>query len=654
MHNIQPVLHTSRIQLDSAVLTVIKKMPLNTEYAPAEYYCRWNAAMRRYDPPRSASLWVVWLIGQLTASVLLLILSGFHFGLVRPDLCDSNATVYNNNGTASSLECRLNWTILAFEIIAVIFSVLDATANLHYLLHRVLDKAVPQQAVGAAQQAIAAAQQSIAAAKQAAATANETLTTATQAVTATNKVVAAGKLQQVFVDHENADVKSEIVDRAKKTVLKDAENENDNAQQAPDETNTHPKVVTALKNITNFVESIKPEVDPIEQTVNSIKEKVKKVEDAVIIDQQAVVTAQQAVVNAQLRNADQKAGDTDKAVYRADLEANRADLEAKQALQNAGATAQQAGEAAQSAGNVAKQAACLVAQQAACFVDQQAYEMTDQLDVTNEAVDKAKKASEEAQQASARAQQHGIAAQKAGEIAECKNGYPALCYRRTYMHTPTSTLRIFLYWILVHIILITIAANTYEWSWETDDLKVLINTAIFFFACIVYLLLIAGMLIWHGIFYNCKCTEGDKYLSFAPMLTIGLILSSVTVTIATLVVFFYSAGGSGISSSGRIAVLVVVLLYIIVTSTIWFILLSYSCLNVLLYENYCISNSVLIIFFVVSILTFIAFIPVFVTQTQNAFLLCIFIFPLLVCISVTVFMCLCKKALNNMHWCIFL
>ena len=57
--------------------------------APVQCAEKWNKALDKYDPPNSAVVWIVWLIGQLTVSVLLLTLSGFHFGLVKPDLCDS-------------------------------------------------------------------------------------------------------------------------------------------------------------------------------------------------------------------------------------------------------------------------------------------------------------------------------------------------------------------------------------------------------------------------------------------------------------------------------------------------------------------------------------------------------------------------------------
>ena len=63
-----------------------------------------------------------------------------------------------------------------------------------------------------------------------------------------------------------------------------------------------------------------------------------------------------------------------------------------------------------------------------------------------------------------------------------------------------NTVRVCYCWILVHAILIIIAANTYEWSWETNSFSVLVNTVMFFFTIIVYLLLIVAVLMWH-----CRC-----------------------------------------------------------------------------------------------------------------------------------------------------
>ena len=69
-----------------------------------------------------------------------------------------------------------------------------------------------------------------------------------------------------------------------------------------------------------------------------------------------------------------------------------------------------------------------------------------------------------------------------------------------------NTVRVCYCWILLHAILITIAANTYEWTWETNSFSVLVNTVMFFFTSIVYLLLMFAVLIW----YCCRYTLTDE------------------------------------------------------------------------------------------------------------------------------------------------
>ena len=104
----------------------------------------WNEALDEYDPPKSAVVWIVWLLGQLVVSVLLLMLSGFHFGLVRYHQCDSynvsNFTNTNSSNSTGRPTCGFTATVLALAIIACIVSVFDAAMSLHYLTHKVLDK----------------------------------------------------------------------------------------------------------------------------------------------------------------------------------------------------------------------------------------------------------------------------------------------------------------------------------------------------------------------------------------------------------------------------------------------------------------------------------------------------------------------------------
>ena len=138
-------------------------------------------------------------------------------------------------------------------------------------------------------------------------------------------------------------------------------------------------------------------------------------------------------------------------------------------------------------------------------------------------------------------------------------------------------------WILVHSILITVAANTYEWSWETDELSVLANTATFFLTCTVYILIIFAVVTWLiGCYFSEKTRQKDqqrpgeddnkimKRLFVTTMLTVGLVVSNALCMVSTLVLFFYPKPGS----SDRIVGLIVVMVYVVITSIAWLIILS--------------------------------------------------------------------------------
>ena len=88
--------------------------------------------------PNTATVWVVWLIVQLIASVLLLTLTGFQFALVKPDLCDSYKPISTNvTNATSSPSCGLSGAILALSIFAGIISIVDATANMRFLIKEI-------------------------------------------------------------------------------------------------------------------------------------------------------------------------------------------------------------------------------------------------------------------------------------------------------------------------------------------------------------------------------------------------------------------------------------------------------------------------------------------------------------------------------------
>ena len=283
----------------------------------------WNEALDKYDSPNSAVVWIAWLLGQLVVSVLLLILSGFHFGLVQYDLCDSYNVSNTSNSTGSPTCEGFSGTILALAILACILSIFDAAMNLHYLTHKVFDG-------------------------------------------------------------------------------KPAANNND----------------------------------------------------------------------------------------------------------------------------------------------------------------------------------------------QCKDGAERLsCFRKTTLKFPSNMLRVCYCWILVHAILVTVAANTYEWSWQTDDLSVLANTAIFFLTTTAYLLLIVAMVMWHGCCYTLSCCwreETDKNNSIsilrekmtaglmtAPLMTAGLIVSNTLCMAVTLVVFFCFKPDPSSDYSRRAVGLAFVLVYVSTTSIIWWVTLVY-------------------------------------------------------------------------------
>ena len=223
------------------------------------------------------------------------------------------------------------------------------------------------------------------------------------------------------------------------------------------------------------------------------------------------------------------------------------------------------------------------------------------------------------------------------------------CFPTTWAF-PINVLRVWYCWILVNTILVTIAANTYEWSWETNDLEVLINTMMFFLTSIVYLLLIVAMVMWHGCCYgNCCRSWIEKEAGLpktnltqscekrlVPLLTIGLIISNTFCVLATLITFFYPIAGY----SNRTAGFVMVLVHVIVSSTCWCVQLIYDttgCCSkwfVNMRMKRCGTNIVVCSVIVIPCFSIIVFIPVViiivVTKPHNNDWLLMFLIPLLV------------------------
>ena len=202
-----------------------------------------------------------------------------------------------------------------------------------------------------------------------------------------------------------------------------------------------------------------------------------------------------------------------------------------------------------------------------------------------------------------------------------------------------NTVRVCYCWILVHAILITIAANTYEWTWETNSFSMLVNTVMFFFTSIVYLLLIVAVLMWHCCRYTTTDeTESEgtndeatvtvdkkrkKEIVEKTFLVVFLIVSNGFCLAATLFTFFLPQK----EYSNRIPGLVMVLLYVIVTSISWFIL-DKRYLN-------CLSISLMILILIVSAMASILVITLVIINPQNSeYFSLIFIGPLLLWIII--------------------
>ena len=102
---------------------------------------KWKDALEKFDTPNSAVVWVVWLLGQLTVSVLLLSLTGLHFGLTNPcSFYNTTTDASNNMTTKGALSCGFSVTVLILVILACIASIVDATINYKSLIHKVFDK----------------------------------------------------------------------------------------------------------------------------------------------------------------------------------------------------------------------------------------------------------------------------------------------------------------------------------------------------------------------------------------------------------------------------------------------------------------------------------------------------------------------------------
>ena len=99
-----------------------------------------DADPRPAEPPRRSLVMVIWLTLQLVVSAVMTTLSTFH--QFAPDStlpCTENTTDVNATIT-SCPSWRFSIASMTFTILFLIFSIGDATINMHHLVHQVLNK----------------------------------------------------------------------------------------------------------------------------------------------------------------------------------------------------------------------------------------------------------------------------------------------------------------------------------------------------------------------------------------------------------------------------------------------------------------------------------------------------------------------------------
>ena len=143
----------------------------------------------------------------------------------------------------------------------------------------------------------------------------------------------------------------------------------------------------------------------------------------------------------------------------------------------------------------------------------------------------------------------------AGAKRECKTDVK----QPPYHFLPAGLFRVYYCWTLIHIILITVAANTNKWSWQTNDINVLSHTTVFFLTCIIYLLLVVAIFTRYG----CIWTK-HKPPQLVPILITGLVVSHISCTLTTLVVLF-----SDHDCLSHVAVGLPVVVYVFLSSSLW-------------------------------------------------------------------------------------
>lgn len=251
---------------------------------------------------------------------------------------------------------------------------------------------------------------------------------------------------------------------------------------------------------------------------------------------------------------------------------------------------------------------------------------------------------------------------------ELPSGCCCRCRNCCFDYLPMGIVRVCYCWTLIHIILITTAGNTYEWSWQTDDLDVLTSTTMFFFASITYLVLFVAICIWQytifktfvtiklGINYCTDQSNGAKTMQKLSLcmhwVTSALFLSHVILTIAFLVAFFDRSDVDGPSLSPAIEIFVIV--YVCLSLLFWFSAIVYI-VNILEMHDaskHCRTTGtiLIVIFFViilfVSIFLYIGVRAILLNSIAQIIFLCLlgfsFIFGLIstcVCFNFSFWLC---------------
>ena len=134
---------------------------------------------------------------------------------------------------------------------------------------------------------------------------------------------------------------------------------------------------------------------------------------------------------------------------------------------------------------------------------------------------------------------------------------------------PVGAIRVCYCWLIVNVIMLLVTANTYEWSWPTDHLKVLSNTALFLFIWIFYIFLLAGILVWH---YN--LLETRNRIFYVSILSLLIIPNTIFIAVASVLATNCSDLEANFGSQIYIRNVsaIVLIAYVLLSTLIWLVL----------------------------------------------------------------------------------